>query len=139
MQSYADIRKSIHNFLLNPSSSPADTNAFLQQLENQVFDICFSLSSTIDEKNSVINEKNNDLIKTLRERIDLSDQLVKTKESISALIKCYNMFMKAASHTIARTIVEMTAREYAHSIYSSVEKLMHRFRLERNLRVSDRS
>jgi len=63
MQNYADFRKSIRDFLLlNPSPSPADTVAILERLENQVFDICSSLGSKIDEKN-------NDLIKTLKERI----------------------------------------------------------------------
>jgi hypothetical protein len=38
--------------------------------------------------------------------------------------------MKAASHTIARTIIEMIVREHAQEIYLSVEKLMHQFRLE---------
>jgi hypothetical protein len=66
-ENYADFRKSIRDFLLlNPSPSPADTVAIIERLENQVFDICSSLGSKIDEKN-------NDLIKTLKERIDLSD------------------------------------------------------------------
>jgi len=129
MQNYADFRKSIRDFLLlNPS--PADTVAILERLENQVFDICSSLGSKIDEKN-------NDLIKALKERIDLGDQLNMTKESTNKIIKCYNMSMKAASHTIARTIIEMIAREHAQEIYLSVEKLMHQFRLEKKYSVSD--
>jgi chorismate mutase len=91
---------------------------------------CSSLDSKIDEKN-------NDLIKTLKERIDLGDQLNMTKESTNKIIKCYNMSMKAASHTIARTIIEMIAREHAQNIYLSVEKLMHQFRLEKKYPVSD--
>ncbi|CAF4307557.1 unnamed protein product [Rotaria sp. Silwood2] len=125
MQDYADFRKSIRDFLLlNPSPSPADTVAILERLENQVFDICSSLGSKIDETN-------NDLIKTLKERIDLGDQLNMTKESTNKIIKCYNMSMKAASHTIARTIIEMIARGHTQEIYLSVEKLMNQFRLEK--------
>ncbi|UJR09455.1 hypothetical protein I4U23_013694 [Adineta vaga] len=135
MQNYADFRKCIRDFILsNPSPSPADTFAILDQLENQVFDICSSLGSKIDEKN-------NDLIKTLKERIDIGDQLNTTKESTNKIIKCYNMSMKAASCTIARTIIEMTAREHAQEIYLSVEKLMNQFRLEKkysnNWKITD--
>ncbi|CAF4035549.1 unnamed protein product [Rotaria sp. Silwood1] len=127
MQNYADFRKSIRDFLLlNPSPSPADTVAILERLEKQVFGICSSLGSKMDEKN-------NDLIKPLKERIDLGDQLNITKESTNKIIKCYNMSMKAASHTIARTIIKMIARGHAQEIYSSVEKLMNQFRLEKNL------
>ncbi len=69
IQNYADFRKSIRDvLLLNPSPSPADTVDILERLENQVYDICLSLDSKVDEKN-------NDLIKTLKERIDLGDQL----------------------------------------------------------------
>lgn len=47
------------------------------------------------------------------------------------------MPMKAASHTIARTIIEMIARVHAQEIYLSVGKLMHQFRLEKKYSVSD--
>ncbi|CAF3517177.1 unnamed protein product [Rotaria socialis] len=84
MQNYVDFRKSIQDFLrLNPSPSSADTITFLGRLENQVFNIC----SSLDLK---IGEQNNDLIKALKERIDLGDQLNMTKEATNKIIKCYN-------------------------------------------------
>jgi hypothetical protein len=143
MQNYSDFRKSVQDFLrLNPS--PADTVAILGRLENQVLDICSSLNSKIDEKNNDLIKAHNDLfkahndvIKALKERIDLSDELNMMKESTNKIIKCYNMSMKAASHTIARTIIEMTARGHAQEIYSSVEKLMNQYRLEKRYSVSD--
>lgn len=83
------------------------------QLENQVFEIC--VSSTIKWI------KENDLIEALKERISITSQLNTTKESTDKIIKYYDISMKAASCTIARTIIEMTIREYRKRL-SSFEK-----------------
>ncbi|CAF1330065.1 unnamed protein product [Adineta ricciae] len=109
--------------MIDLGSSP-DIVAFLDQLENQVFDICSASTSKINEWRSKLDGKNNDMIETLKERNNIFSELSKTKESINKIIKCYNMSMKAASCTIARTIIEMIPREHPRKIPSVVANFM---------------
>ena len=127
---------------MSPSPSPTDTAAILQRLKNQLFDICSSLSSKLEEKNNELKGKSDELEKkklneSLKKRNNLHDQLNMMKESRNKIIKYYHMLMKAASHTIARTIIEVFARGYAEEIYSFVNKLMYQFCRQNKYSVSN--
>ncbi len=59
----------------------------------------------------------------------------------NTLIECERVLIlhmhRCIAYHIARTIIEMIAREHAQEIYLSVEKLMHQFRLGKKYSVSD--
>ncbi|CAF1618510.1 unnamed protein product [Rotaria magnacalcarata] len=155
MQNYSDFRKSIQDFLpLNPSPPRSKKTTSKRSYTIQIRPVLRAAFSPYNRgSNTAVcsieydditpdlrgftadircpYEKNNDLIKALKERIDLGDQLNMTKESTNKIIKCYNISMKVASHTIGRTIIEMIARGHVQGIYSSVETLMDQYRLEK--------
>jgi hypothetical protein len=66
-------------------------------------------------------------------------ELNQTKDSARAIIKCLNMSLKTSSHIIARTIIEMIAREKFHTITLDITKLMDTFCRENKYSVCDKS
>ncbi|CAF3383158.1 unnamed protein product [Rotaria socialis] len=76
--------------------------------------------------------KGNELFKTMEERFNLVQELNTTKDSAHTIIKCLNISLKASSHAIARTIIEMIVREHVHSMNLAIEKRMDMFRREMN-------
>jgi hypothetical protein len=97
-----------------------------------------SFQNELNAKNNELIAKDNELIKVMEERFSLAQELHRTKDSARAIIKYLNLSIKASSHVIARTIIEMIAREHVHTINFNTGKLMENFRREKNL-VSNES
>jgi hypothetical protein len=145
MQAFSDFRQRI-NHLLHSNSSLADKATFIKQLENEAFDLCLSFDTKIRclhdnvlAKDNELLARDNELIKTMQERFNLAQELNRTKDSARTIIKCLNVSLKASSHIVARTIIEMIARGDLHSMNLAIEKLMDKFRREKNYSVSDES
>ena len=71
------------------------------------------------------------------ERFALAQELTTTKESARGVIKCLNISLKSSSHIVARTIIEMIARDHLHSIDKTIEKRMEQYCRGRSHSVSD--
>ena len=140
MDQYYEFRQNIRNFIgSNPTPSPSDAVDFLKQLEDNALDFFLSMNRTADDLRSQLVKKSDDMITILKQRIELVDQLNVMKDSTQKMIKYYNMSIKAASHTIARTVIEMVIREHVQGVCFSVEKLMYEFRTQKQYSVSDSS
>jgi len=144
MQAYSGFQKQI-NELLNAHSPSTQRSIIIKDLEKGAFDLCLSfdtkiqsLQNELNAKNNELNSKNDGLIKIMEERFSLAQELHRTKDSARAIIKYLNLSIKASSHVIARTIIEMIAREHVHTINFNTGKLMENFRREKNL-VSNES
>ena len=145
MQAFLNFRQHIHR-LLSSNSSVGDTIFIVKQLEDEALNLCLSFDTKIQSfrddlhaKDNDLHAKDNELIKTMQERFDLVQELNTTKDSAHKIIKCLNISLKASSHTIARTIIEMIVREHLHSMNLAIEKLMDKFRREKNYYVSSKS
>jgi hypothetical protein len=75
----------------------------------------------------------------MQERFILAQELNTTKDSARTIIKCLNASLKASSHIIARTIIEMIVHEHINSMNLTIGKLMEKFRRGKNYSVSDES
>lgn len=144
MQAFSNFRQHIHNI---PDSNPLgdNTNAIVRRLEDEALNLCLSFDTKMHSlqddllgKNNELIKRDEELIKVMNERLSLVQELNTTKDSARTIIKCLNTSLKASSHTIARTIIEMIAREHFHTINLHVEKLMDKFRREKNYSVSNR-
>ena len=74
----------------------------------------------------------------MKQCADLNEQLNITKDSTNKIIQCYNMKLNVASHTIARTIIEMemVVRGRVQEVCLSVENLMIQFREQKGYSVT---
>ncbi|CAF0981507.1 unnamed protein product [Rotaria sp. Silwood1] len=131
MQAFSNFRQHIHH-LLNSNSSVGDTTSIVKHLEDEALNLCLSFDTKIQSLRDDLLAKDNELIKTMQERFNLVQELNTTKDSAHTIIKCLNLSLKASSHTIARTIIEMIAREHLHSMNLTIEKLMDKFRREKD-------
>jgi hypothetical protein len=138
MQALSDFRQQI-NHIVDSNSPLADKNIIIKQLENEAFNLCLSFDTKMRCLHDNLLVKDNELIKTMQERFDLAQEFNTTKDSARMIIKCLNVSLKASSLIVARTIIEMIAREHLHSMNLAIEKLMDKFRRERNYSVSDES
>ncbi len=140
MQAFSDFRQKI-NHLLDSNSSLADKDTIIKQLENEAFNLCLLFDKEKGCLNDTLLTKDNELIKTMQERFALVQELNTTKDSARTIIKCLNVSLKASSHIVARTIIEMIARENLHSMNVAIGQLMEKFRYdyERKHSVSDES
>ena len=144
MQAYSDFKKQI-NVLLHADSPSIHRSYIIEEFEKKALDLCLSfdtkiqsLQNEISLKNNEINVKNNEMIKIMEKRLSLTQELHTTKESARSIVKYLNLSMKASSHVIARTIIEMIGRENVHSIDLTTRILMENFQREKHL-VSDES
>ncbi|CAF1006859.1 unnamed protein product [Rotaria sordida] len=131
MQAFLNFRQHIHR-LLNSNSSVGDTTFIVKHLEDEASNLCLSFDTQIQSLRDDLLAKDNELIKTMQERFNLLQELNTNKDSAHTIIKCLNISLKASSHTIARTIIEMIAREHLHSMNLAIEKLMDKLRREKN-------
>ncbi|CAF1024630.1 unnamed protein product [Rotaria sordida] len=131
MQAFLNFRQHIHR-LLNSNSSVGDTTFIVKHLEDEASNLCLSFDTQIQSLRDDLLAKDNELIKTMQERFNPLQELNTTKDSAHTIIKCLNISLKASSHTIARTIIEMIAREHLHSMNLAIEKLMDKLRREKN-------
>ena len=69
----------------------------------------------------------------MEERFSLAHELNRAKDTVRAIVKCLNSSINASSPVIARTIIEIIAREHVHTINSSVRKRMEKFRRKKHL------
>jgi hypothetical protein len=132
MQAYSGFQKQI-NELLNSDSSSTQRSIIIKELEKGAFDLCLLFDTKIQSVQNDLLAKNNELIKVMEERFSLAQKLNRTKDSARAIIKCLNLSIKASSHVIARTIIEMIAREHVHAINLTIRKFMEKFRREKKI------
>ena len=132
MQAFLNFRQHIHR-LLSSNPSVGDTTFIVKHPEDEALNLCLSFDTKIQSLRDDLLAKDNELIKTMQERFDLVQELNTTKDSAHKIINCSNISLKASSHTIARTIIEMIAREHLHSMNLAIEKLMDKCKVMGNL------
>lgn len=110
-------------------------NCLRKDFEDEMLHLFLKIDSTLAKSQEVLNMKNDELIKTMAKSQGLESELYMVKDSARSIVKCLNMSLKASSNIIARTIIEMVARDQLHLIDVSVESSIHKFCQKHNCSV----
>jgi hypothetical protein len=81
------------------------------------------LADVKDQKEKILNE----LVALNQMLSKIFGLVVQPAEGKCSIVKCLNMSLEASSDIIARTIIEMIARDQLHLIDLSVENSIHKF------------